>query len=166
MKRILLRPGLPLALVIVTLTTPANVGAATHKQVFISKVSVTASKEGGESAVVMSITTSADSPISLLSVTSPDSRMGMIYFDTNMCQGNHTMTWLANIFISGGHTQQLGYKYQGAMISDLKQAFVKGQRVPLVIKWSDFQNIHTETVRALVVAPPPTLHFLMSPMKM
>lgn len=144
----------------------ATSGAVATHRVVISHVTVTAAKASGESAVVMSIDNETAGPISLLSITSPDSRMNMIYFDTNMCQGNHAMIWLTNILIMGGHVQKLGYRYQGAMISRLRTPLIKGTTVPLTVTWSDFQHARTVTVEAKVVAPPKKLRFRMSPMHM
>jgi copper(I)-binding protein len=90
----------------------------------------------------------------------------MIDYDTNMCQGNHAMMQLANILIIGGHTQALGYKYQGAMLRQLKEKLVKGETIPVVITWSNFQKAHSVTVEAKVVAPPRHLNFGMMSMSM
>jgi copper(I)-binding protein len=90
----------------------------------------------------------------------------MIDYDTNMCQGNHAMMQLANILIIGGHTQQLGYKYQGAMLRQLKVKIVKGETIPVVVTWSNFQTAHSVTIEAKVVAPPKNLNFGMSSMEM
>jgi copper(I)-binding protein len=90
----------------------------------------------------------------------------MIDYDTNMCQGNHAMMQLANILITGGHTQQLGYKFQGAMLRQLKEKLTKGETIPVVITWSNFQKVHSVTVEAKVVAPPKNLNFGMTSMAM
>ncbi len=90
----------------------------------------------------------------------------MIDYDTNMCQGNNAMMQLANILIIGGHTQLLGYKYQGAMLRQLKETIVKGETIPVVITWSNFQTTHSVTVEARVVSPPKYLNFGMSTMEM
>jgi copper(I)-binding protein len=90
----------------------------------------------------------------------------MIDYDTNMCQGNHAMMQLADIYITGGHTQQLGYKFQGAMLRQLKEGIAKGETIPVVITWSNFQNAHSVTKMAKVVAPPKYLNFGMTSMKM
>lgn len=90
----------------------------------------------------------------------------MIDYDTNMCQGNHAMMQLANILIIGGHTQQLGYRYQGAMLRQLKEKLMKGETIPVVIAWSNFQKAHSVTVEAKVVAPPRHLNFGMISMSM
>jgi copper(I)-binding protein len=90
----------------------------------------------------------------------------MIDYDTNMCQGNHAMMQLADIYITGGHTQQLGYKFQGAMLRQLKEGIAKGETIPVVITWSNFQNAHSVTKKAKVVAPPKYLNFGMTSMKM
>lgn len=139
---------------------------AASKGVVVSHVSVTNAKLKGESAVLMSIDNKTKGPISLLSVTSPESRMSMIYFDDNMCQGNSKMTWISNILITPGRTQKLALRYQGAMLSELKEPLIKGQTVPLTVTWSNYRSVHTLTVNAKIVSSPKGLHFLMSPMKM
>lgn len=164
MRRLLAASAVAVAIAATPLATPA--GAVEIHHVIISHVTVTSAKAEGESAVVLSIDNTSKGPISLLSITSPDSRMSMIYFDTNMCQGNHAMIWLTNILIMRGHVQKLGYQYQGAMISKLRQPLLKGSTVPLRITWSDFQKAHTVTVEAKVVAPPKHLRFHMTPMHM
>ncbi len=90
----------------------------------------------------------------------------MIYYDANMCQGNHAMVWIANIFIQPGHVQQLALKYQGAMLGDLHSPLVKGKEVPLVVKWSNFAKAQSVNVQAKVVSAPKGLHFHMSAMNM
>ena len=90
----------------------------------------------------------------------------MIYYDDNMCQGNNKMTWLANIFISPGHVQKLGYRYQGAMLGRVRVALHAGEVIPIKVTWSNFSSSTTLTVLAKVVAPPKGLHFLLTPMKM
>jgi copper(I)-binding protein len=135
-------------------------------KVVISHVTVTAAKSHGNSAVAMTISNNSEEPISLVSVTSSVAKTSMIDYDVNMCQGNHAMTLIANILITGGRTQELGYKYQGAMLRQLKTSIVKGETVPLVITWSNFNKAHTETVEAKVVKPPKHLFFGMTSMKM
>ncbi|MFY9782897.1 MAG: hypothetical protein WAK12_05120, partial [Acidimicrobiales bacterium] len=74
--------------------TPANPasGASSVKSgVVLSHVTVTAAGLRGDSAISMTITNTSRNPISLLSITSPDTRSSMIDYDTNMCQGNHAM---------------------------------------------------------------------------
>jgi copper(I)-binding protein len=132
----------------------------------VSRVTVTAANARGDSAVVMSLTNTTSGPISLVSVTSPRSRLSMIDYDTNMCQGNHAMMMLSNILISGGFTQKLGYSYQGAMLRELKAALVKGETIPLVITWTNFQRSRTMTVQAKVVAAPSDIDFGMSALGM
>ncbi len=153
--------GMALALV-----SSASGASAGVNDVVISHVTVTAAKSHGNSAVVMSISNKSGGPISLISVTSSDAKTSMIDYDVNMCQGNHAMTLIANILITGGRTQELGYKYQGAMLRQLKTSIVKGGTVPLVITWSNFNKAHTETVEAKVVKPPKHLFFGMTSMKM
>ena len=114
----------------------------------------------------MSIANKSGEPISLISVTSSDAKTSMIDYDVNMCQGNHAMTLIANILITGGRTQELGYKYQGAMLRQLKTPIVKGETIPLVITWSDFNKVHSATVQAKVVKPPKHLFFGMTGMAM
>lgn len=153
-----------LSVVALALAVPGSpVGAAQNKGgIVISRATVTAAKAKGDSAIVLSITNNSSGVISLLSVTSPDSKASMIDYDTNMCQGNHAMMEVANILITAGHKQELGYKYQGAMLRELRTPLVKGQTVPLVITWSDFQKVETATVEAKVVAPPRHLDFGMT----
>jgi copper(I)-binding protein len=140
--------------------------SAGEKNVVISHVTVTAAEIHGDSAVGMTISNNSEEPISLISVTSSVAKTSMIDYDVNMCQGNHTMTLIANILITGGRTQELGYKYQGAMLRQLKSSIVKGGTVPLVITWSDFNKVHTEKVDAMVVKPPKHLFFGMTAMEM
>jgi copper(I)-binding protein len=140
--------------------------AASSPTLSVAHVTVTAANARGNSAVAMSVTNNAAGPISLISVTSPRSRLSMIDYDTNMCQGNHAMMLIANILISGRYTQKLGYTYQGAMLRQLKVPLVKGESIPLVITWSNFQQSYTLTVKAKVVAPPKHLNFGMSTMGM
>ncbi len=147
-----------------TTTSPAL--TAVPANLHITNVTVTAARVRGESAVTMSIGNDTGGPISLMNVTSPVSSMNMLYYDTNMCQGNTAMTWLPNILISSHQVQLLGYRNQGVMLSRLQESLKVGQRVPLRIKYSDFSSARTITVDALVVAPPKGLHFLMSAMKM
>jgi copper(I)-binding protein len=140
--------------------------ASSLKSLKITDVTITAANQSGNSAVVMSITDNSSSPVSLMGVTSSVSRMSMIYYDDNMCQGNNKMTWLANIFISSGHVQKLGYRYQGAMLGNLRTTLRVGEIVPIKIAWSNFAKYQNVTVMAKVVAPPKGLHFLLTPMKM
>jgi copper(I)-binding protein len=148
---------------VVASTSSASAGV---NDVIISHVTVTAGKIHGNSAVVMSITNKSGDPISLISVTSSNAKASMIDYDVNMCQGNHAMTPVANILITGGRTQALGYKYQGAMLRKLKTALVKGSTIQLVITWSDFTKVHSETVEAKVVKAPNHLFFGMAGMAM
>lgn len=154
---------IPLILVI-ALAAPAS--AAKPSGVVISHVTVTAAKGGGEAAIVMTLKNGTTGPVSLLSVTSPDAGEGMIFFDTNMCQGNHAMTMLANLYVSAGFTQKFGYKFQGAMIGLLHKALVVGQKIPLVVLWSDFHGFKKTKVVATVVPAPATIKFVMGSMEM
>ena len=140
--------------------------ASPSKTLKITDVTMTAAGRSGYSAVTMTLTDGTSLPVSLTSVTSSVSRMSMIYYDDNMCQGNSKMTWLANILISPGYVQKLGYRYQGAMLGNLRTAVHVGETVPVKIAWSDFAKYQDVTVMAKVVAPPKGLHFLLSPMKM
>lgn len=146
--------------------TPAFATSSKESGVVLSHITVTATKLRGNSAVSMTITNDSRGPITLMSVTSPDTQASMIDYDVNMCQGKHTMLMLMNIFITSGRTQKLGYKYQGAMLRLLKKPIVKGEIIPLVITWSNFQKAHSVTVKAKVVAPPRSLYFGMTTMDM
>ena len=153
--------GLSLALVV-----PAVAASAPKSDVVISRVTVTAAKINGDSAISMTIKNRSKGPISLVSITSPVAGLSMIDYDTNMCQGNHAMMMLSNIFITSDRTQVLGYKYQGAMLRLLKKDLVKGGTIPVDITWSNFQKAHTVTIEAKVVAPPRHLKFGMMSMDM
>lgn len=142
------------------------VSAAPTGKVVVSHATVTAAPANGESAVVLSITNNSKGPISLTSVSSPVSGMSMMYFDQNMRHGDHAMAWLTNILVQPGHVQKLALRYQGAMLSELHSALVKGSTVRLVVKWSDFQSARSLTIEARVVAAPKGLHFHTSAMNM
>ena len=144
----------------------APASATSSRSVTFTGVTVTAAKESGDSAVVMSIVNRSGGAISVASVTSAVSGMAMLYFDDNMCQGDTAMTWLSNILITTGRTQKLGYRYQGVMLAELHQKLVVGESVPLVVHWTDFHSTFSTTVTARVVKPPKGLHFRMSSMKM
>lgn len=152
--------------VALTPAAPAFAASSSKSGIVLSRVTVTAANLRGDSAISMTIANTSSNPISLLSITSPDTKTSMIDYDTNMCQGNNAMMQLANILIIGGHTQQLGYKYQGAMLRQLKEKIVKGETIPVVITWSNFQTTHSVTVEAKVVAPPKYLNFGMTSMEM
>lgn len=143
----------------------SDAGAST-KSVVVTGATVTAAKKGGPSAVVVTIVNKTSNPITLLRVTSPVAAQHMIGYDTNMCQGNHAMIQLTNILITSGHTQALGYKYQGAMLWGLHSALTKGESIPLTLTWSNFQKLESVTVEALVVKPPAHINFGMSGMQM
>jgi copper(I)-binding protein len=140
--------------------------ASDSPKVAISNVTVTAAKSGGESAVSLSFVNKSKGPVSLISVTSSDATSAMIDFDVNMCQGNHLMSPLTNIFVTAGQTQLLGYKYQGAMLLRVRGQLRSGQTIPLVITWSDFSRAHETDVVAKVVKDPLGIYFGMSGMKM
>jgi copper(I)-binding protein len=163
---VILRPFFALVLAGAGALVVSPSSASSPKTPTISDVTVTAAAKGHDSAVVLKIVNSTSQPISLLSVTSPSAGGDMIFFDTNMCQGNHAMTVLSNIYISSGFTQKLGYKFQGAMLSALNQELTVGQKVPLVVTWSNFNTLHHSTVEAAVVAPPHHIKFLMGNMSM
>ena len=48
------------------------------------------------------------------------------------------MMKLPNILIYGGHSQRLGYKYQGAMLRQVSDKIVGGETIPIVISWTNF----------------------------
>jgi copper(I)-binding protein len=172
--------GLGIGLVMVALVAVAGLAltsTSTHSHskstvangpsgLLFTNVTVTAASTQGESAVAMTIHNDTSGPISLMSVASPLSSMNMLYYDTNMCQGNTAMTWLANIFISQNQIQLLGYQNQGVMLSRLHQNLKVGTLVSLQVKYSDFSTWHDVTVQARVVPPPKGLHFHLGVMKM
>ena len=145
-------------------SSPAQATSTSKSGISFSHVTVTASKAHGNSAVSMTIENNSKEVISLYSITSSVTRSSMIDYDTNMCQGNHAMMALANIVIYSGHSQHLGYQYQGAMLRHVKDKIVKGETIPIVISWTNFGSPHSATVEAKVVAPPRYLNFGMSGM--
>jgi copper(I)-binding protein len=140
--------------------------AATSSTVKITHATVTAAKANGQSAVVLSFHNASSGPVTILSVESPVAKDDMIFYDTNMCQGNHAMAQLANIFVTSGNTQKLGYQFQGAMIWKLSKPLTRGETIPLTVTWSNFHGSHTTTVEAKVVRAPPSINFAMSSMRM
>ena len=165
MRRALVLSGLAvLAIGLGAGATP--VSATTLGKVVIADAMVTAAPANGESAVILTITNDRSGPISLTAVSSPVSGMSMLYFDKNMCKGNHAMRWLGNILIQPGRVQRLALKQQGVMLSSLHSALIKGSFVHLVVNWSDFQTAHSVSIRAKVIAPPKGLHFHFTAMNM
>ena len=157
-----------LVIALVILAGGASVASAgiipVGQKVELGRATVTATTNG-ESAVVITITNKSTKPIELLSITSTSASSQMLYFDTNMCQGNQSMTYLPNIVIAGGHSQRLGYKYQGAMLSGIHQSLTIGDILVLKIKWSQANGQYqTAFVNATVVSPPKHLRFLMGSM--
>jgi copper(I)-binding protein len=145
-------------------STPAHAASTSKSGVTFTHVTVTASKARGNSAVSMTIENNSKDVISLYSITSSVTQSSMIDYDTNMCQGNHAMMKLPNILIYGGHSQHLGYKYQGAMLRQVRDKIIEGETIPIVISWTNFGSAHSVTVEAKVVAPPRYLNFGMSGM--
>lgn len=150
---------------VLTLGAESAVGAST-RSVVVTGATVTAAKAGGPTAVVVKIDNTSSGPITLLRLTSPVAAQHMIGYDTNMCQGDHAMIQLTNILITSGHTQKLGYRYQGAMLWGLHRALTKGETIPLTVTWSNFQHLQSVTVEARVVKPPAHINFGMSGMQM
>jgi copper(I)-binding protein len=161
-----LQPFVALVLVGTVALVASPTSAASTKTPTISDVTVTAAAKGHDSAVAMKIVNSTSKPISLLSVGSPNAGGDMIFFDTNMCQGNHVMTELPNIYISSGSAQRLGYRFQGAMLSALFRKLTVGEKISLIVTWSDFNKVRHSTIEAAVVAPPRHIKFLMGSMSM
>ncbi len=160
MKRIFVCCAVVLASASTFFVGDVVVGAANPSKVVFSDPTVTAAPLKGNSAVIMSITNDSSGPISLTSVSSPTSATSMIFYDANMCQGNHAMSALSNLLIEPGHTQKLAFKYQGAMLSGLRSALKKGATVPIVLKWSNFSAAHTVTLQAKVIKAPKGLKFI------
>jgi copper(I)-binding protein len=140
--------------------------SASAKQITITKATATAAKLNGQSAVVLTLRNVTKGPITLFSVKSSVANKDMIFYDTNMCQGNHAMVPLSNILITAGNTQKLGYEYQGAMLWQLKKPLTTGEKIPLTITWDNFRSVHTMTIEAKVIKPPKNIDFAMSSMKM
>ena len=143
-----------------------SAGSAAPKSIIITDATLTSAAKGHDTAVVLKIVNATHGPISLLSVKSSSAGADMIFFDTNMCRGSHAMTALASIYVPRGLTQKLGYQRQGAMLSQLRQSLTRGQKIPLVVTWSDFSTVHHVTIEASVVAAPAHIKFLMGNMAM
>ena len=128
--------------------------------VLISGATVTAGVRGGDSAVVLTFFNGTSQAVSLLSVRSTVANSDMVMFDDNMCQGNNVMIPMRGIYVTSGHTQLLGYKYQGAMLIGLHERVVVGGTLLLTVTWSDSRGFtHGTRVTARVVNPPKYLHF-------
>lgn len=153
---------------VAVVATPIAVGVGTaggaQPGVVLSQVTVTAARLGGDSAVSMSLANDSGRAISLLSVTSSVARSSMIDYDVNMCQGDHEMSILPNIFIEPGQTQRLGYKLQGAMLSGLRHALVPGSQISLTVEWSNIGHVVTRRLIATVVRAPKGIRFVMGGM--
>lgn len=164
LRSLIASTGLLITLVIWP-TTASN--ASTSSGVSFSVATLTATSSTGESALNVTITNNTNLPISLSSVTSPAARMGMIYYDANMCQGHNGMVWLPDLFIVAHSVQHLGYQYQGAMLAHLRHSLALHQHVNVRFTWTSFTSqIQVKSISALVIAPPHGLHFDLTIMKM
>ena len=149
---------------VLTLNTASQTDSASQG-ITISDATVTSSVAGGDTAISIKIHNASKNGILVTEISSPQASSSMIFYDANMCQGNTTMSQLSNIAISAGSTQTLGYKYQGAMLSGVVKVLTIGEKIPLVIHWTDVKNInHIANFSAMVVKPPLGLHFAMPAM--
>jgi copper(I)-binding protein len=153
-------------------STSAATSGVAHRSpvaqdIVASRVTVTAARKNGDSAVLMRLFNGTAEDILLNSVTSPIARSDMVMIDNNMCMGTNHMIPLADIYIARGWTQKLGYKAQGAMLMRLRRTIKAGQHVRLSITWSEMTvggaAGHTTNVTALVVKAPSGLQFNTGP---
>jgi len=129
-------------------------------KVQISGASLTATAAGGSSAIVLTLKNNSDKNVLITGFSAAQTAHSMIFYDSNMCQGNTTMTALPNILMAPGQSQNLGYKYQGAMLSGLTTALVVGESVDLTLQWNvEGASAQSTTFTAKVVKAPAGLHF-------
>jgi len=133
---------------------------AGSKGLKVSGASVTAAAVGKSSAVALTIKNPLKKNIIVTGIHSAEASASMIFFDSNMCQGNTIMTPLSDILIAPGERQNFGFKYQGAMISGLKHSLSVGQEVQLTINWNEQGGTsQSELVLAHVIKAPIGLNF-------
>jgi len=126
----------------------------------ITGATLTAAPTGGNSAIALTIKNSMKKNIVITGFTSADAGAAMIFYDSNMCQGNTTMTALPNILLAPGQSQNLGYKYQGAMLSQLKRALLVHQNLQIELLWHEVGGANqSQEISATVVKAPAGLHF-------
>ena len=137
---------------------PLTVNGA--EKVQISGASLTAASVGGSSAIVLTMKNNSDKNVLITGFSTAQAAHSMIFYDSNMCQGNTTMAALPNILVAPGQSQSLGYKYQGAMLSGLTRALVVGESVNLTLLWNEVGgSAQSATFTAKVVKAPAGLHF-------
>ena len=135
------------------LTSPKSF--ATGIGVSLRGATLTSTALGGSSALVLSLTNNQSKSILLTGISSSLASSAMIFYDSNMCQGNNVMRPLQNIAVSSGQTQLLGYKYQGGILSGLRKKLSLGDQIALDVHWEDFAgNPRTSEILASVVKQP------------
>lgn len=138
----------------------------TSKGLVVHSATLTASTAGGDSALSVSLVNNTSETILISGFSSMVASSSMLFYDANMCQGNTAAKALSSISMAPGQTQNLGYKFQGAMLGSLKSALEVGQKVAVTLMWSDSsKTTHSLHVEATVVSPPRGLNFRMSGMR-
>ena len=132
----------------------------TPPTVVVSPVTVTEAAVGEDSALVFHLTNGTSSTITLTSLSSPVSSRGVLHYDENMCRADSTMVELPNISIAPHSVQELGYRFQGAMLMKLRQSLPLRARVAVSVTWQRPNSAPVTTRRwATVVAAPAGLNF-------
>jgi copper(I)-binding protein len=131
----------------------------------ITGATLTTANAGGDSALSVILRNTSSQTLYMTGIGSSIARSSMIFYDSNMCQGDSAMIPLQNIAISSGATQKLGYKYQGAMLGALTTKLKLGGSAPMQLSVKDSKNhLSTFTFKAKIVDAPKGLHFAMSGM--
>jgi len=136
--------------------------------VIVSPVTLTEAAVGEDSALVFHVTNGTSSTITLTALSSPVSSLGLMHYDENMCRADSTMVELPNISIAPHSVQELGYRFQGAMLMKVRQSLPLGARVAVSVMWQRHNSAPVTTrLWATVVAAPAGLNFgSMSSMQM
>ena len=125
----------------------------------LKNATLTSASNGGSTVLVLAFTNNQSNTVLLTGISSPIANSGEIFFDANLCQGNNVMTQLRNISVSPGHTELLGYKYQGGVLTGLLKKLSIGDSIPVVVHWLDSKGLaRTSVTEASVVQPPKGLY--------
>jgi len=131
----------------------------------ITGATLTTANAGADSALTVTLRNTSSHTLYITGIGSSIARSSMIFYDSNMCQGDSAMIPLQNIAVSPGTIQKLGYKYQGAMLGALTTKLQLDGSAPMQINVKDSKNrFSTLTFKAKIVSPPKGLHFAMSGM--
>jgi len=131
----------------------------------ITGATLTTANAGGDSALSVTLRNTSSQTLYITGIGSSIARSSMIFYDSNMCQGDSAMIPLQNIAVSPGTTQKLGYKYQGAMLAALTTKLQLDGSAPIQLSVKDSKNHFTTfSFKARIVSAPKGLRFAMSGM--